>query len=42
MAKGWFEKFGGFTISFAEITVEMSTESESDKTEFVSNFQYTL
>ena len=22
MAKGWFEKFGGFTISFAEITVE--------------------
>ena len=22
MAKGWFEKIGGFTISFAEITVE--------------------
>ena len=22
MAKGWFEKFGGFTISFAEITVK--------------------
>jgi len=37
MAKGWFEKFGGFTISFAEITVEnelgnrspLATEPES-------------